>query len=197
MRSWWCNHATNWEAERSRGLVVGSDQVDNLTYRRTIDQVRRGDITVHYHKSKVVAFSRATEDGRYYERLPDLDDIWYGSGWRFRVEYRDLVRPLERSEFAARLVPLRVNHYPIDSRGFPRRAYFFPFDVRGLERVLDRVQEDITGWLEPFRATIGPLPGSQSPDEIDDAPIYEGAKKRVVVNAYERDPRARMLCIQH
>ena len=46
-------------------------------------------------------------------------------------------------------------------------------------------------------ATIRPLPGSQSPDEIDDASIYEGAKKRIVVNAYERDPRARMLCIQH
>jgi hypothetical protein len=123
MRFWWCNHATNWKAEWSRGLVVGSDQVDNLTYRRTIGEVRRGDITVHYHKSKIVAFSRATEDERYDERLPDQDGIWYGSGWRFRAEYCDLVRPLERSLFAARLVPLRVNHYCISrasSRLVPR-----------------------------------------------------------------------------
>ena len=35
------------------------------------------------------------------------------------------------------------------------------------------------------------------PDEIEDNIFLEGAKKQVVVNAYERNPKARQMCIEH
>lgn len=36
------------------------------------------------------------------------------------------------------------------------------------------------------------------PDEVDEGAVFrEGAKCQVTVNAYERDPRARLLCIRH
>lgn len=37
-----------------------------------------------------------------------------------------------------------------------------------------------------------------SPDEISsDLPIIEGARKSIIVNKYERDPKARIACIEH
>ncbi len=35
------------------------------------------------------------------------------------------------------------------------------------------------------------------PDEIKDDNLYEGTKKRIAVNAYERSPQARQECINH
>jgi 5-methylcytosine-specific restriction protein A len=37
------------------------------------------------------------------------------------------------------------------------------------------------------------------PEEIseEDAPFFEGATKQIVINKYERDPKARMKCIEH
>jgi hypothetical protein len=47
------------------------------------------------------------------------------------------------------------------------------------------------------RAVVEVL-GDSPPDEIDDAPtLLEGAKSRVTVNAYERNPKARRDCIEH
>ena len=55
-----------------------------------------------------------------------------------------------------------------------------------------------TFWL--LTTSLEPLPGLQSgepgfPDEV--AEYVEGATKRVVVNAYERDPKARRQCLLH
>ena len=35
------------------------------------------------------------------------------------------------------------------------------------------------------------------PDEIEDNNLYEGTKKQITVNAYERNPQARKECIKH
>jgi len=35
------------------------------------------------------------------------------------------------------------------------------------------------------------------PDDIDDNVLVEGAKKKVTVNLYERDPKARKACLEH
>jgi len=35
------------------------------------------------------------------------------------------------------------------------------------------------------------------PDDISDNILFEGAKKRVTVNFYERDPKARKVCLEH
>lgn len=54
-------------------------------------------------------------------------------------------------------------------------------------------------WLDVLAQLNIPheLPDAVHPDEIDDDPkIMEGAKKRVVVNQYERSPVARKQCIE-
>jgi 5-methylcytosine-specific restriction enzyme A len=56
--------------------------------------------------------------------------------------------------------------------------------------VAERLEEI---WLERANTSIPPLPEELSADEQ----YSEGAKRRILVNAYERDPRARNKCIEY
>jgi hypothetical protein len=96
MSIWWCNQSNSWEDEYPRDLVCASDQVDNVTYRKTVGDVVRGDLIVHYRKPRVVAISRALENGSYHRTLPDLGNSSYGSGWRFRTQFHELRVPVHR-----------------------------------------------------------------------------------------------------
>ena len=57
-----------------------------------------------------------------------------------------------------------------------------------------RVTRDVTKVTASLRAGSA----AEYPDELDEKQTYhDGAKRRVLVNAYERDPRARAECIAH
>ena len=152
-----------------------------------------GDLIVHYRSPHIIAFSRALENGSHHGQLPLLQTEDYGAGWRFRTEYFDLKRPVHRDAFRTRLVPLRVTHYPIDSRGVVRQGYVFPFDLSGLSLVLSSIEEELPPWVESYR------PGRLLlTEEIAESPtLMEGAVSRISVNAYERNPEARRRCIEH
>jgi hypothetical protein len=147
MRIWWCNQSDTWEWERPAGVVCSSEETPKLTFRKTVGEVTKGDIIVHYRTSVgVVALSHAKEDGRHYSRLPLLKDADYGCGWRFRTAYLDLTKPIPKEEFAQRLVPLIKKGYPIDRNGNIRQGYFFPFDMDGLTILLDG-RPDLRKWV--------------------------------------------------
>ncbi len=48
-----------------------------------------------------------------------------------------------------------------------------------------------------FLRKKGAAPLVSAEEVSEPSPIYEGAIRRIVVNAYERDPRARMACVEH
>src|SRR3954451_9152890 len=86
MRVWWCNQSAYWDVERPSGVVCSSDPTadgGNARYRKTVGDVKAGDLVVHYRKPHVVAFSRSLEDGSRYAQLPLLQGEDYGAGWRF------------------------------------------------------------------------------------------------------------------
>ncbi len=152
---WWCIQTTSWEVERTDCVVCTPDNLTVLTYRRTVGEVKRDDIVVHYRLSNVIAFSRALEDARYYKQLPLVHGVDYQSGWRFETEYFDLQTPLHRTCFAKHLSNLRKRHFPIDRKGNLRQGYFFYFDHEGLKFILDQLSEPLPVWLESIR-NIGP-----------------------------------------
>ena len=55
----------------------------------------------------------------------------------------------------------------------------------------DDVTEHLTRLLTGTQATI-----EQPPDEVPDEPRWEGVQKKILVNAYERDPKARAACLK-
>jgi hypothetical protein len=150
-RIWWCIQTTSWPNERAAGVISTPDNLTLLTYRRTVGEVKRGDIVVHYRLSNVVAFSRAREDARYYRKLPLVNGVNYHSGWRFETEYFDLQTPVHRTRFAKHLAKIRKQHFPIDRNGNLRQGYFFYFDEQGLKVVLGEVEESLPPWVSKFR----------------------------------------------
>ena len=96
MAIWWCNQSRQWTKERGLGIVCSSDEAGNVTYRKTVGEARADDVVVHYCSPNVVAFSRAKENGKWYNQLPRVADDDYGAGWRFRTNYFDLREPIHR-----------------------------------------------------------------------------------------------------
>src|SRR5689334_13889445 len=82
---WWCIQTRSWNIERLAGVVCTPENLNLLTYRRTVGEVHEGDIVVHYRLSNVVGFSRASEDARHYSKLPLVSGVDYRSGWRFET----------------------------------------------------------------------------------------------------------------
>ena len=164
MNFWWCNQRRCWDIERPAGVVCSSEDTGRLTYRKTVGQVRAGDIVIHYRLPNVVALSRALGNARHYRALPLVSREDYGSGWRFRTEYFDLQSPVHKEKFAASLVDLIVEHYPVDRNANVRQGYFFPFNLEGTRAVLDCVDEPLPlpVWLSDLLVQGTPAQSSKS-----------------------------------
>lgn len=70
----------------------------------------------------------------------------------------------------------------------------------GIERKFFKKDVDRSGLLTTLHSTATPVDDARFPEEINEENeeiIYEGAKKQVVVNAYERDPRAKEICKEY
>lgn len=160
MNVWWCNQGHGWDDEFEAGVVRGSAETSNPTFRRTISEVREGDLVVHYRQPHVVAFSRAEEDGRFADDLPE----GYGSGWEFETEYHVLDAPVHRNDFRDEIVIPPVKGFAFDRRRHVREGYLFRFTPEGLAVVLAHVppDEQLPEWLMD-----GAVPEPWPPEEHD------------------------------
>ena len=191
MNVWWCNQAHSWTVERASGVVCSTADCEPIPWHhKKVGEARKGDLIVHYHKPKIVAFSRATEDASYHDVLPQLEGVDYRFGWRFRTDYFDLPVPISAREFGKSLVAHIVKYYPVNENGMVNQGYFFQFDVPSLSLVLSHTLADLPTWLAPYRGTTPSTP-------IDARNLMEGALSRITMNKYERDPDARRLCVEH
>ena len=143
-RVWWCNQTRCWDDERPAGLVCSHTAATpgGMKFRRTVNEVRPGDITVHYRSGRwtsVVALSRAMTDP--IGGVVDLKQYgvkgtvcWEepGPGWRFEADYYDLASPIPKSAFIEELDNLSIPDGPIAPPGQIRQGYFMPFSVDGL-----------------------------------------------------------------
>jgi predicted HNH restriction endonuclease len=92
-----------------------------------------------------------------------------------------------------------------EKRKWTPRITFAKFDKNGYRFIGIFETRQIQGWVVEHKriADTFPVIAADSsknlyPDEIDsDDGIPEGAKKSIIVNAYERDPKARKQCIEH
>ena len=142
MHVWWCNQSRDWGQDLQDGVIRASDQMERLTYRKTLGEVRKGDVIVHYRKPHVVAISRALEDGKYKDKLPK----GYGSGWEVKAEYFLLDPPIHRNEFAGEVSQFSEKHYAINPNSHVKQGYFLRFDKRGLNVLIKHISKRPT-WL--------------------------------------------------
>lgn len=159
MNVWWCNQGHGWDDEYPAGVVRASDEVTNPTFRRTVGEVRAGDIVVHYHASHVVAFSRAEEDGRYEPRLPP----GYGSGWEFRTEHHLLDEPVHRDAFRREIHVPDIVGFAFNRAQGVNRQYFYRFTLDGLAVVMANIApaERLPEWLTEHAELAPPHSGER------------------------------------
>ena len=138
MNIWWCNQTRCWEQESKADVVRAPDPMERLTYRETVNLVRKGDIIIHYRKPHIYALSRAKEDGHHKATLPD----GYWSGWEFKTEYCFLPDPIHREDVRDKLTSYADRHYAINANGWVKQGYFLSFDIRGLKVVMSRIPQD-------------------------------------------------------
>jgi hypothetical protein len=150
LKVWWCNQSESWE-EEVKASHICSRKVPFRgagIYRWMVWLVRTGDIVAHYRSDVgVFALSLAKSDGelgRY--RRPG-----YRTGWRAKVKYFPLRRPIPLSELRSHLRRRSEPDWPFDRNGDPRQGYLFPFNVRGL-RSLKRLSPH--AWPSWANATL-------------------------------------------
>jgi hypothetical protein len=135
MNVWWCNQSRDWREESSAGVVRASDRMERLTYRETVNRVKKGDLIVHYRKPDIYAISRAKEDGHHNSNLPE----GYESGWEFKAEYIFLHDPIHREKVRDKLATYSDKHYAINPNGWIKQGYFLPFDIKGLKVIRNEI----------------------------------------------------------
>ena len=149
MNIWWCNQGRQWNVERRASVVCSSEDADNLTFRKTVEEIEPGDIILHYVTQNVVAVSLAKSHGVHYTRLPLLGDQDYKAGWRVEVEYFVFYPVIPKEKFANSLVELRENAgigFPIDKNGDICQGYLYRFNQEGLSVVKESFETVWPAW---------------------------------------------------
>jgi hypothetical protein len=156
-RIWWCNQSDNWKVERKAGVVSGSEseKSDINDFRKTVGQAKRGDIVLHYRKDRGIwAVSRAIEHSQESPRqLTELGAKHYGKGWRFRTEYCELDRPIERNLIIREIHRLKIKEGPVEEVGESRvlrvrQRYFMTFSIEALRVVYEKSEQAWPRWVE-------------------------------------------------
>lgn len=168
-------------------------------------------VTMHAHAlrlnvGQVETLTLLAEDSRFLFRKP----VDLGSDQRFEVIIEDdPVYPAVPVASGVCLVPsgemvafptgLRASHNAYIQaaapykRVSPFRNSFSPAVLEHIEDLLGEPLPRPSYLNEEVAHRVEPLA-----DELDaSSPIREGARYQITVNAYERDPRARRLCIAH
>jgi hypothetical protein len=132
MQIWWCNQIRSWESEYHDSVVRASDQMESLTFRKTVAEVKKGDIILHYRRPFVVAISRAEMNGTYNGHLP----AGYDSGWEFKTTYFLIDPPIHKSKFIDSVTRFSEKYYAIAQNGNVKQGYFLRFDKGGFDEVI-------------------------------------------------------------
>lgn len=194
MNYWWCNQSECWEEESRKGVVCSSDHSGNLTYRKTVNDVKTGDLIVHYRSPEVWAISCASENAKYSSRLP----LNYISGWIFKTKYRVLKNGIHREEFTSELSKIRKEKYPVNSVGNIHQGYFFPFDELGFQFIISLIQEKLPTWLMGNKKL--PIDIKKILLDIDDESTPQRKEGKQILyfgTKYERNPRNRLAAINY
>ena len=183
-------NAPNRKPHCSAMEVTAMSQVFEMQNTPTVAEYVRAltvlrDRVTEEHRALFQAHYRAADRAATAKQLAALAGI--SGGWTVvNSRYGKLghalcdelgIKPELRPDFTHRW-------WSVWSRGWNTRDGFV---WQMLPKVADALEQ--LGWVSPI--------GFALPDEVlSDAPLVEGASCRVTVNAYERNPEARRLCIE-
>lgn len=139
---WWVNQGSTLNAEREEGILWAplSGKGGRSQYHwDTMDEVRKGDIILHYANGSLRFVSKAIEDPVHAPKPSSMaGSNWEEEGRLIRVEYFSLEPNIPLNNFSQEILKLNINQGPIHSGGGVKQGYLFRFTIPGLKVIQDQ-----------------------------------------------------------
>ncbi len=145
---WWVNQGRSYEKERAGGFIWAPKRDkrggERATYRR-LQEVRTGDVIIHYAEAAIRAVSRVLEPAT--DAPNPHEKNWDTDGWRVSVEYFDLgSRQVPGQAVSSSLGGLDVEDGPFQTNRAIKVGYLWRFTPEGLARVKQLVGDPWPPW---------------------------------------------------
>ncbi|MDU0330543.1 AAA family ATPase [Paenibacillus sp. 3LSP] len=164
---WWVNQGSTLNAEREEGILWAplSGKGGRSQYHwDTMDEVRKGDIILHYANGSLRFVSRVIEDPVHAPKPSSMaGSSWEEEGRLIRVEYFAIEPNIPLSNFSQEILKLNIHQGPIHSGGGVKQGYLFRFTIPGLTVIQD--QSPQVKWPDFTR-----IKGDYNMDEVVKSP---------------------------
>lgn len=136
---WWVNQGATLSEEKEEGIIwaplTGKGGRSQYHW-DTMDEVRQGDIILHYANGSLRYVSKAIEDRVHAEKPQSMaNSNWEEQGRLVRVEYHPLEPFIELSSFSQEIMALQINQGPIHSGAGVKQGYLFRLNVQSLQLI--------------------------------------------------------------
>ncbi|GMK38528.1 hypothetical protein PCCS19_15820 [Paenibacillus sp. CCS19] len=141
---WWVNQGISFSGEIEEGILwapLANSAGRSFFHWNTMDEVKVGDIIVHYAQGYVRCVSKVIAEAVPAPK-PDAktSDNWEENGRLIRVQYNQLDPSISLKLFAEDLQRIRIFQGPINKNGAVQLGYLFRFSIEGLAIIQSKSQ---------------------------------------------------------
>lgn len=134
---WWVNQGSTINVEKEDGILWAplSGKGGRSQYHwDTMDEVKKGDIILHYANGSLRFVSKAIEDPVNAPKPSSMvSSSWEEQGRLIRTEYFAIEPTIPLSSFSQEILNLNIHQGPIHSAGGVKQGYLFRFSIQGLK----------------------------------------------------------------
>ncbi|WP_256872179.1 McrB family protein [Paenibacillus sp. 79R4] len=153
---WWVNQGSTLNEELKEGILWAplSGKGGRSQYHwDTMDEVRKGDIILHYANGLLHYVSRAIEDSINAKKPRSMSEsVWDEQGRLIRAEYFPIEPNIPLNSFSQEILELNIAQGPIHSGGGVKQGYLFRLSIEGLN-IIQSHSPDVT-WPEFTRFEV-------------------------------------------
>ena len=136
-RVWWVNQSTSYrKGLHGHSLWAALTREDGhvIPHWKRLEEVRAGDVILHYGKPSIRAVSLATSDGYQTPRPLDHSRLSkINNGIKVDADYLEFAEPIPIHAFVSKLLDLKIPNGPLDKNGDVKLGYCFEFNLEGLQ----------------------------------------------------------------
>ncbi|MCL6605294.1 MAG: AAA family ATPase [Paenibacillus sp.] len=142
---WWVNQGTTIQAEKEEGILWApllNTQGRKLYHWETMNEVKQGDIILHYSNKAIRYVSQVTDAAVEAPKPGSMANTsWQEDGRLVRTEYVELIPPIMLQQFNQQIMQLNITQGPLHSGGGVNQGYLFRFSRQGLQVIQSLTSE--------------------------------------------------------
>ncbi|MGI6083187.1 MAG: EVE domain-containing protein [Limnochordia bacterium] len=137
---WWVNQGRTYKAARDGGFLWApllNKKGRTVYHWESMDDVRPGDMVLHYSGNALRAVSRVSEAATLRTCPPEIaGDQWQAEGRYVKTDYAHFDQPIPIETITQHEEARTIPRGPITSPGTVKQGYLFPFTVQALAKVV-------------------------------------------------------------